>query len=221
MRILVVEDEEVLAQALATGLRRAGHAVDVALDGGEALDLTEVNPYDVIVLDRDLPVVHGDNVARQLHEENYPARILMLTAAADVDDRVAGLELGADDYLTKPFAFRELTARVNALGRRPQTLAAHPVIAVGDLAIDQATRAVTRGGREIDLPPKEYGVLVELAKAPGVWRSAEYLLEKVWDANADPFSSAVRITMTRLRAKLGAPDPIETERGVGYRLVAS
>ncbi|MCL2787566.1 MAG: response regulator transcription factor [Micrococcales bacterium] len=218
MRILVVEDEEVMAGVIATGLRRAGHVVDVALDGGDALDHTELVDYDVILLDRDLPVLHGDLVCRQLVEEGYPGRILMLTAAVGVDDRVEGLGLGADDYLPKPFAFRELMARVEALGRR--AVPATPQVAiVRDLRLDRTRREVERAGRPIALTPKEFGVLDELIRADGAWLSAERLLTRVWDENADPFSQAVKITIARLRAKLGEPDLIETERGVGYRLV--
>jgi DNA-binding response OmpR family regulator len=219
MRLLVVEDEDVLCDAIVRGLRRAGHAVDAALDGEQAMELADVTPYDVIVLDRDLPIVHGDEVCAALHAAGYPARILMLTAAAGIDDRVAGLDLGADDYLPKPFAFRELVARVAALGRRSVPARVREV-SVGDVEIDLPTRTVRRRGRKIPLTPKEFGVLEALARDPGTWRSAEWLLDKVWDAHADPFTSAVRVTVARLRAKLGAPDLIETERGVGYRAVA-
>jgi len=219
MRILIVEDEPTLAEALALGLRRHGHVVDLAYDGGSGLDLALALDYEVILLDRDLPVLHGDLVCRQLGEAGHPARILMLTAAADLDSKVDGLTLGADDYMTKPFAFRELLARIAALGRR-QGPAARERADFGDLTIDFSKRQVWRGQRLIDLRPKEFGVLAELARAEGGWVSAERLLDRVWDANADPFSSAVKITMTRLRAKLGQPDLIVTERGVGYRLVA-
>jgi DNA-binding response OmpR family regulator len=217
MRGLVVEDEEELARLVAARLRRAGHGVDIALDGGDALDHTEVSPYDVIVLDRDLPVLHGDLVCRQLVEEGYPARILMLTAAAEVDERVAGLDLGADDYLGKPFSFAELVSRVAALGRRGAP-ALPGTVQFADLRIDLARRAATRSGRPIDLTAKEFAVLAELAAAGGAWLSAEHLMDKVWDENADPFSTAVRTVMARLRAKLGSPDLIETQRRVGYRL---
>ncbi|MDR1294345.1 MAG: response regulator transcription factor [Bifidobacteriaceae bacterium] len=218
MRLLVVEDEEVLLDAIVRGLRRAGHAVDAALDGDQAMEMTAITPYDVIVLDRDLPIVHGDEVCARLGGAGYPARILMLTAAARIDDRVAGLNLGSDDYLTKPFAFRELLARVAALGRRAVPAQAKTVI-VGELQIDTARRSVRRAGRTIPMTPKQFGVLEALAREPGTWRSAEWLLDKVWDAHADPFTSAVRVTVARLRAKLGEPAVIETERGVGYRVM--
>jgi DNA-binding response OmpR family regulator len=219
MRVLVVEDEDVLAGALATGLRRAKYAVDVAADGGEALEKLELatpDAYDVVVLDRDLPVVHGDEVCRRLRAAGRPERVLMLTASGGVDATVEGLSLGADDYLAKPFAFRELVARVDVLARREAPAAGR--LTAGDVAVDLARREVWRAGRAVVLGTKEYGVLVELLRADGAWVSAEALLERVWDENADPFTAAVRIAVTRLRAKLGPPDPIETARGVGYRI---
>ena len=219
MRILVVEDEEIMAEMVALGLRRRGHAVDVVKDGASALEWAAVNRYDVIVLDRDLPVLHGDDVCRQLVASGAQSRVLMLTAASAVGDRVQGLELGADDYLVKPFAFDELLARVAALGRR--TAPAHPpTVQVGDLSVDTARRLASRAGRALDLTPKEFGMLEVLATAQGRVVSAEELLERVWDTNADPFTNAVRVTMVGLRRKLGEPG-IDTLRGQGYRLATS
>jgi DNA-binding response OmpR family regulator len=218
VRVLVAEDEDVMADALARGLRRAGYAADVAADGGTALELAGLNRYDVVLLDRDLPVVHGDDVCRALVDAGNPARILMLTAAGGLDQKVDGFALGADDYLAKPFAFAELLARVRALARRTAP-AQPPVLQVGDLRVDVARRTVTRGGRLVDLTLKEYGVLVELVRAGGATVSAEELLARVWDEYADPFTNAVRVTMVGLRRKLGEPSAIETLRGAGYRLV--
>jgi len=219
VRILVVEDEEIMAEMVALGLRRRGHAVDVVKDGASALEWAAVNRYDVIVLDRDLPVLHGDDVCRQLVASGAQSRVLMLTAASAVGDRVQGLELGADDYLVKPFAFDELLARVAALGRR--TAPAHPpTVQVGDLSVDTARRLASRAGRALDLTPKEFGMLEVLATAQGRVVSAEELLERVWDTNADPFTNAVRVTMVGLRRKLGEPG-IDTLRGQGYRLATS
>jgi len=217
MRVLVVEDEEIMARALAGGLRRSGYATDVAVDGREALEQASLTPYDVILLDRDLPGVHGDEVCRSLVRVGHPARILMLTASGAVTDKVDGLTLGADDYLAKPFAFAELLARVDALVRRT-TPAVPPVLALSDLRVDTARRAVTRNRRPVPLTLKEYGVLVELVRARGAVVSAEELLERVWDEHADPFSNAVRVTMVGLRRKLGEPAVIETLRGAGYRV---
>jgi DNA-binding response OmpR family regulator len=217
MRVLVVEDEEVMAEAVALGLRRAGYATDVAGDGEEALALTDLNPYDVVLLDRDLPVVHGDDVCRRLVAAGHGARILMLTAAGAVTERVDGLHLGADDYLPKPFAFAELLARVDALGRRAAR-ALPPVLRHGDIEVDTGRREVRRGG-PVPLTLKEYGVLVELVRAAGAVLSAEELLARVWDENADPFTNAVRVTMVGLRRKLGEPAVVETVRGVGYRVL--
>jgi DNA-binding response OmpR family regulator len=219
MRVLVVEDEDVMAAALAMGLRRAGYATDVAFDGREALALAELNPYDVVLLDRDLPLVHGDDVCRRLVADGHEARILMLTAAGAVGDRVDGLQIGADDYLPKPFAFAELLARVDALARRASRAVA-PVLRHGDLVVDTARRTATRAGTPVDLTLKEYGVLMELIRADGAVVSAEDLLTRVWDENADPFTNAVRATMVGLRRKLGDPQVIETLRGAGYRVVA-
>jgi DNA-binding response OmpR family regulator len=216
VRVLVVEDHKVLADRIAEGLRDRGMAVDIAYDGEAAMESTAVTGYDVIVLDRDLPRVHGDAVCASLVASSARARILMLTAAAAVGDRVEGLNLGADDYLGKPFAFTELVARVRALGRRSPS--APPVVFRGDLAIDRVRRQVSRGGRPVMLTRKEFGVLEELAAADGGVVSAEELLERVWDEHADPFSNTVSVTLSRLRRKLGRPPPIETVTGCGYRL---
>jgi DNA-binding response OmpR family regulator len=215
MRVLVVEDHATLAERVAQGLRDAGMAVDVVLDGASALDAAGQAGYDVIVLDRDLPVVHGDQVCRTLSGSSE-SRILMLTAASHVDDRVDGLELGADDYLGKPFAFHELIARVRALGRRAPS--APPVLRCGDLTLDRARHRASRGTRAMSLTRKEFGILEMLMAADGALVSAEELLEHVWDANADPFSNIVSVTMTRLRRKLGQPPLIETVVGKGYRM---
>jgi DNA-binding response OmpR family regulator len=217
MRILVVEDEPLLADAVAEGLRHAAHAVDVVYDGGAALERADVNDYDVVVLDRDLPVVHGDEVCRSLTARGGVTRVLMLTAAGAIDDRVDGLALGADDYLTKPFALRELTARVAALGRRSRP-AAPPVLRRAGISLDQYRREVFRDGRYVPLSRKEFAVLAELLRAEGTAVSAEQLLEKAWDENADPFTHAVRMTILKLRRKLGDPPVLLTEPGVGYRI---
>lgn len=217
MRVLVVEDHAKLAGRIAEGLRDAGMAVDVVHDGAAALAEAGHTAYDVMVLDRDLPAVHGDQVCRFLAASAADGpRILMLTAAAGVDDRVDGLELGADDYLGKPFAFHELVARVRALGRR--TASAPPIVRRGDLTVDRARHRASRGGRALSLTRKEFGVLEMLAGADGAVVSAEELLEHVWDAHADPFSNIVAVTMTRLRRKLGPPPLIETVVGKGYRM---
>jgi DNA-binding response OmpR family regulator len=215
MRVLVVEDHVTLAARIGEGLRDAGLAVDVVHDGAAALTAAADTAYDVIVLDRDLPVLHGDQVCRSLAARDG-ARILMLTAAAEVDDRVDGLELGADDYLGKPFAFHELVARVRALARRAPS--APPVVHRGDLAVDRARHRATRAGHCLPLTRKEFGVLEMLIAADGAVVSAEELLEHVWDAHVDPFSNIVSVTLTRLRRKLGAPPLIETVVGRGYRL---
>ena len=218
MRILVAEDDEVLAGALAAGLRREGMAIDVALNGDAALEHLAVNRYDVVVLDRDLPGVHGDDVCRTLAAERSPSRVLMLTAARSVKDRVEGLGLGADDYLPKPFDFAELVARIRALGRR--TAAPLPAsLEHGDLSVDPARRVAVRAGRRLPLTPKELAVLECLLAADGRPVSAEELLERVWDAHTDPFTNTARVTLTNLRRKLGDPPVIETVIGVGYRLV--
>ncbi len=216
MRVLVVEDERLLADAVAEGLRREAMAVDVVYDGADALDRAGTHDYDVLVLDRDLPGVHGDDVCRQVAARGR-ARVLMLTAAADVHERVTGLALGADDYLGKPFAFTELVARVRALGRRSRP-AAPPVLARGGLRLDPHHREVHRHDRLVPLSRKEFGVLEELLRADGGVVPTELLLEKVWDEHTDPFTNTVRVTVMTLRRKLGEPDPIATVTGVGYRL---
>jgi len=217
MRVLVVEDERVLADAIATGLRREAMAVDVAYDGGGALERTAYIDYDVIVLDRDLPVVHGDEVCRRLVAQRSATRIIMLTASGDTDDKVEGLGLGADDYLAKPFVFIELVARVRALGRRSAP-ALPPVLERGGIRLDPGKRLVERLGREIILTKKEFAVLEELMRAEGAVVSQEDLLDKAWDENIDPFTNVVRVTMMTLRKKLGEPQVIETVPGVGYKL---
>ncbi|ACU69958.1 two component transcriptional regulator, winged helix family [Catenulispora acidiphila DSM 44928] len=217
MRILVVEDEPLFADSVAEWLREAAHAVDVAYDGGSALERAAVNEYDVVVLDRDLPVVHGDEVCRTLVAAASGARILMLTAAADIDDRVAGLMLGADDYLAKPFALRELGARVVALGRRSRP-AVPPILTRAGIRLDPHRREVYRDGRYVPLSRKEFAVLTELLRAEGAPVSAETLLEKAWDENMDPFTHTVRMTILKLRRKLGEPPVLLTDAGVGYRI---
>lgn len=219
MRVLVVEDEAALADVIARGLRQDGLAVDLAADGEAALDRTDVVAYDVVVLDRNLPGISGDDVCRKLIAESLPPRILMLTAAGHVSARIEGLTIGADDYLPKPFQMAELIARIRALGRRPTTLTPTRMV-IGDLDIEPARRRVTRSGRELALTRKEFGVLEVLAAAGGTVVSAEELLDRVWDEAADPFTNAVRITMMTLRRKLGEPGMIETVVGVGYRLAA-
>jgi len=217
VRVLVVEDERMLADGIAEGLRLEALAVDVAYDGEAALQRLGVNEYDVVVLDRDLPIVHGDEVCRALVEEGVPARILMLTAATEVGSRVEGLSLGADDYLGKPFAFEELVARVRALGRRSRP-AAPPILERAGLRLDPNRREVYRNGRYVGLSRKEFGVLEELLRAEGGVVSAEQLLERVWDENADPFTNVVRMAVMTLRRKLREPQVVETVAGVGYRI---
>ncbi|MEV0176901.1 response regulator transcription factor [Streptomyces sp. NPDC050803] len=217
MRVLVVEDHEELAETVASGLRREGMAVDLAFDGTTALERAQVNGYDVVVLDRDLPGLHGDQVCRTLTAAGSRARVLMLTAAGTVADRVAGLGLGADDYLSKPFAFTELVARIRALARRAQP-ALPPVLVRGELRLDPARRTVTRSGHGLALSPKEFAVLELLMAARGGVVSAEELLERAWDEAADPFSQTVKVTVSRLRRKLGEPPLIETVERAGYRL---
>jgi DNA-binding response OmpR family regulator len=217
MRVLVAEDEPLLAAAIAEWLRDETHAVDVAENGEAALERLAVNQYDVLVLDRDLPVVHGDDVCRQLVDSESATRVLMLTAAASITDRVDGLGLGADDYLTKPFAFPELAARVLALGRRSRP-ADPPVLRRAGLTLDPSRHEVFRDGRYVPLAKKEFAVLAELLRADGATVSAEQLLEKAWDEHVDPFTGAVRLTILKLRRKLGDPPLVETVTGVGYRL---
>ena len=217
MRVLVVEDFDVLATAIGSGLRREGMAVDVVLDGTEALAHLALTRYDVVVLDRDLPGVHGDEVCRQIVAAGSQSRVLMLTAAATVRERVDGLWLGADDYLPKPFDFAELVARVRALARRSAP-AVPPTLESGDLTLDPGRRVAFRGGRRLDLSPKEFAVLVCLLTSRGRVVSAEELLERAWDEAADPFTTVVKTTIRRLRAKLGDPPVINTVREGGYRI---
>jgi DNA-binding response OmpR family regulator len=217
MRVLVVEDHAKLATTMATGLRQAGMAVDVVFDGRDALERLAITTYDVVVLDRDIPGVHGDEVCKTLTTEGSPSRVLMLTAAGAVEDRVEGLGIGADDYLPKPCDFSELVARVRSLVRRPGT-SLPPTLTRGELQLDPSHRVASRAGRPLSLNPKEFSVLEALLSAQGAVVSAEELLERVWDENADPFSQAVRTTMSRLRAKLGDPPLIETVSRAGYRL---
>jgi len=217
MRVLVAEDHRLLAETIGTGLRREGMAVDVVTDGGAALHRLDRTPYDVLVLDRGLPVVSGDDVCRRVAEYGRPARILLLTAAGTLADRVNGLDLGADDYLTKPFDFPELVARVRALGRR-SVAPVPPVLRVADVELDPARRTVTRSGRPVALTPKEFALLAYLLARPGRLVSAEELLDHVWDEAANPFTTTVKTTLGRLRAKLGAPPIITTVREGGYRV---
>ena len=217
MRVLVAEDFEILAKAIAAGLRREGMAVDVALDGDGALESVAVTRYDVVVLDRDLPGTHGDEVCRRIVAGGAGSRVLMLTAASTVADRVDGLGLGADDYLPKPFDFAELVARIRALARRP-AVAVPPVLRDGDLVVDPGRRAAFRSGRRLDLSPKEFAVLECLLAAGGRVVPTEELLERVWDSEADPFTTAVKTTIRRLRLKLGDPPVICTVREGGYRI---
>ncbi|MEV4841976.1 response regulator transcription factor [Micromonospora matsumotoense] len=217
MRVLVCEDEKLLADAIAEWLRRESFAVDVAYDGDAALERIGVNGYDVVVLDRDLPVVHGDDVCRALVNAERDTRILMLTAAAAVRERVAGLAIGADDYLTKPFAFVELSARVHALTRRTRP-AAPPQLTRAGIVLDPSRLQVTRDGNFVPLSRKEFGVLAELLRADGAVVSAEELLERAWDEHIDPMTNVLRVTVMKLRRKLGDPPVIETVPGVGYQI---
>ena len=217
MRILVAEDEPRIAAAVARGLRREGMAVDVAPDGASALFKAQVNPYDVVVLDRDLPELHGDDVCRELTASQPATKVLMLTAAHTTDSLVAGLALGADDYLTKPFRFAELVARLRALARR-RGEPLPPVLRAGDLELDPGRRTATRAGLPLDLAPKEFAVLEALMVARGQVVSPEALVEQVWDEQLDPLSNTLRMTVMTLRRKLGDPPPVETVRGAGYRL---
>jgi two-component system, OmpR family, response regulator VanR len=217
VRVLIAEDELRLAAAIARGLRREGIAVDLAPDGTDALVKARVVRYDVLVLDRDLPGVHGDDVCRTVRDERPETGILMLTAAGTVDDLVNGLSLGADDYLPKPFRFAELVARIRALARR-STPSRPPVLRHGDIELDPARRSVWRGGSEVQLARKELSVLEALMAADGATVSAEELLERVWDDQIDPFTNVVRMTIMTLRRKLGDPPVIETVIGVGYRM---
>ena len=217
MRILIAEDERRLAGAIARGLRREGMAVDITHDGASALMKARVFPYDVVVLDRDLPELHGDEVCRRLSGDERETKVLMLTAADGLDDVVDGLTLGADDYLPKPFEWKELVARIRALARRAGR-ARPAVLRRGDLELDPARRSVTRAGAELDLTPKEFGVLEALMAADGAAVSVEDLLQRVWDEHADPFTNTVRMTIMTLRRKLGDPPVLETVMGAGYRI---
>ena len=220
MRVLIAEDDDRLAGAVAAGLRRRQMTVDVALDGDDALDRLAASSYDVVVLDRDLPGVGGDDICRTLVAERSASRILMLTAARSVTDRVEGLGLGADDYLPKPFDFAELVARIQALARRPGV---PPAAGLGyrDLSMDPARHVATRAGRQLALTPKEFAVLECLLAADGKPVPAEELLRRVWDEAADPFTTTVKTTIRRLRVKLGDPPVIETVRESGYRIGGS
>ena len=217
MRVLVAEDHKRLATALAEGLRREGIAVDLAFDGDDALAHAAINTYDVVVLDRDLPGVHGDDVCRALVAQQQPARVLMLTASSTIQDRVEGLGLGADDYLGKPFDFSELVARIRALARRPSA-AQPPTLARGDVSVDRSRHIAVRGERRLALSPTEFAVLEYLLAADGRVVSAEELLTRVWDEAANPFTTTVKTTIGRLRGKLGDPPVIETVRESGYRI---
>jgi DNA-binding response OmpR family regulator len=217
MRILIAEDERRLAGAIARGLRREGMAVDVTHDGASALLKARVVPYDVVVLDRDLPELHGDEVCRRLSGGERETKVLMLTAADSLDDVVDGLSLGADDYLPKPFQWKELVARIRALARRAGR-ARPAVLRRGDLELDPAEHRVTRAGEELDLTPKEFGVLEALMAADGAAVSVEDLLQRVWDEHADPFTNTVRMTIMTLRRKLGDPPVLQTVMGAGYRI---
>jgi len=217
MRILVAEDERRLAGAIARGLRREGMAVDITHDGASALFKARVVPYDVVVLDRDLPEMHGDEVCRRLSDSERETKVLMLTAADGIDDVVDGLTLGADDYLPKPFQWKELVARIRALARRAGP-ARPAVLRRGDVVLDPARHTVTRAGVDVDLTPKEFGVLEALMAADGAAVSVEDLLHRVWDEHADPFTNTVRMTIMTLRRKLGDPPVLETVMGAGYRI---
>jgi DNA-binding response OmpR family regulator len=217
MRVLVVEDHPRLAATVATVLRREGMAVDIAFDGREALERVSLITYDVVVLDRDLPGVHGDDVCRSLVADGCPSTVLMLTAAGTLDDRIEGLDIGADDYLPKPFHLAELVARIRALSRRSRAPRA-PTLVHGDLRLDSAQRLVTRADKPVALSPKEFAVLELLLAARGTVVSTEEILERAWDDATDPFTNAVRMTVSRLRAKLGDPPVIQTVTPVGYRI---
>ncbi len=217
MRVLIIEDDERLADVVARGLRQAGMAIDVALDGEAGLEKAMVNRYEVVLLDRDLPRVHGDEVCRRLTQREEAPRILMLTASGTLDDRVEGLALGADDYLPKPFALRELVARIHALARR-SAVNTPPVLAAGEVRLEPGPHRASRGDRDLRLTRKEFAVLGVLLAARGNVVSAEELLERVWDEHVDPMTNVVPVTVMTLRRKLGAPPVIETVKGAGYRV---
>ncbi|MFI7079605.1 response regulator transcription factor [Micromonospora sp. NPDC049903] len=216
MRVLIVEDDPYMADAVRTGLRREAMAVDLASTGEEALELIAGNGYDLVVLDRDLPSIHGDDVCRVIAADHPRIRILMLTAARTLDERVTGFEIGADDYLSKPFEFPELVVRIRALERRTEP-ARPPVLEAHGVRLDPFRREVYRSGRLVRLSPKEFAVLHILMAAQGGVLSAETLLEKAWDANADPFTNTIRVTISNLRKRLGRPWIIQTVPGAGYR----
>ena len=216
-RVLVIEDDQEMAEAIGVGLRRAVMVVDIALDGPRGRAMALRNDYDVIVLDRDLPGLHGDAICTELLDVGCRSRVLMLTAAATMHDLVDGLDRGADDYLPKPFDFPVLVARIHALVRRAQP-ALPPVLRHDDLELDAAQRRARRNGRRLDLSPKEFGVLELLLGSRGRVVSSEELLERVWDEAADPFTHAVKIAVSRLRSKLGDPPVIETVPKAGYRI---
>lgn len=220
MRVLVVEDSQALADGIAEGLRDQGMAVDVVYDGLEAAAKLDLNPYDVVVLDRDLPGLHGDTLCRMIAEGDRPVMVLMLTASGSPEERVSGLSIGADDYLAKPFHFPELVLRVRALARRQPT-ARDRVLRVAGIELDSLRHSVTRDGRRLDLSAREFGVLEALMRAEHVVLSAEDLLEQVWDERTDPFSNVVSVTLSRLRRKLGDPPVIKTIPNVGYQIVSS
>ncbi|WP_104092503.1 response regulator transcription factor [Arthrobacter sp. GMC3] len=220
MRVLVVEDEIFLAEAIQTWLRREAIAADMVHDGGAAIEQVSINDYDVVVLDRDLPVVHGDEVCKQLVAGHPSIRIIMLTAARRLDDKVTGLGLGADDYLAKPFEFPELVARIRALQRRNQE-ARPPVLESAGVSLDAFRREVTRHGHFVKLSRKEFSVLEVLMLAGGGVVSAETILEKAWDENADPFTNTIRVTISTLRKRLGEPAVIQTVPGCGYRMIGT
>jgi len=220
VRVLVVEDAPTLAEVVAEGLRDAGMAVDVALDGLTAAEKLELAPYEVVVLDRDLPGLHGDTLCQMITERDERPMVLMLTAAGAPGDRVSGLTLGADDYLAKPFHFPELVLRVRALARRRPSARSRTLHAAG-LELDPARRTATRDGRRLDLSVKEFALLEALLRVEPAFLSAEALLEQVWDENADPFTNTVTVTIGRLRRKLGEPPIITTQAGVGYRITGS
>jgi DNA-binding response OmpR family regulator len=219
VRVLVIEDVRRLADDIAEGLRDNGIAVDVAYDGLDAAAKINLNPYDVLVLDRDLPGLHGDTICQMIADSDNPAMVLMLTAADSPGDRITGLTLGADDYLPKPFHFPELVLRIRALARRKPTAKSRVLRAAG-IELDPVKRTATRDGRQLDLSAKEFGVLEALLRASPGALSAEQLLEQVWDENADPFTKTVHVTIARLRRKLGEPQPIHTTPGIGYRITA-
>ena len=219
MRVLVVEDHKELAATIAVGLRREGMAVDIAFDGQAALRHAKRECYDVVVLDRDLPALHGDDVCRALVERGALTRVLMLTASGTIEDRVDGLSIGADDYLPKPFAFAELVARIRALARRSQP-ALRPILASGDIRLDTVQRVASRAGRRLELSRKELAVLEVLLAADGAPLSADQLLARAWDEYVGSFSEVVKVTISRLRRKLGDPPAIETVPNAGYRICA-